>query len=80
MDANTAFLNDNLEESFFISQSEGFITQGEEQKVCKLNRSIYRLNQHLDHGTIALILLSTLTILTKTLINLVYTRKYTKVK
>ena len=43
MDVKIAFLNDNLEESIFMSQSEGFITQGQEQKVCKLNRSIYGL-------------------------------------
>ncbi|TYK06669.1 gag/pol protein [Cucumis melo var. makuwa] len=35
----------NLEDSIFMSQSKGFITQGQEQKVCKLNRSIYGLKQ-----------------------------------
>ncbi|KAL0556725.1 hypothetical protein IC582_005241 [Cucumis melo] len=45
MDVKTAFLNGNLEESIFMSQPEGFITQGQEQKICKLNRSIYRLKQ-----------------------------------
>ncbi|KAL0553858.1 hypothetical protein IC582_007762 [Cucumis melo] len=45
MDVKTAFLNGNLEESIFMSQPEGFITQGQEQKVCKLNRSIYGLKQ-----------------------------------
>ncbi|KAA0054700.1 gag/pol protein [Cucumis melo var. makuwa] len=45
MDVKTAFLNGNLEESIFMSQSEGYITQGQEQKVCKLNRSIYGLKQ-----------------------------------
>ncbi|KAA0034969.1 gag/pol protein [Cucumis melo var. makuwa] len=45
IDVKTAFLNDNLEESIFMSQPEGFITQGQEQKVCKLNRSIYGLKQ-----------------------------------
>ncbi|KAA0065400.1 gag/pol protein [Cucumis melo var. makuwa] len=45
MDVKTAFLNGNLEESIFISQPKGFITQGQEQKVCKLNRSIYGLKQ-----------------------------------
>ena len=28
MDVKTAFLNDNLEESIFMSQLEGFIIQG----------------------------------------------------
>ncbi|KAA0050105.1 gag/pol protein [Cucumis melo var. makuwa] len=45
MDVKTSFLNGNLEESIFMSQLEGFITQGQEQKVCKLNRSIYGLKQ-----------------------------------
>ncbi|KAL0548750.1 hypothetical protein IC582_013218 [Cucumis melo] len=45
MDVKTALLNGNLEESIFMSQREGFITQGQEQKVCKLNRSIYGLKQ-----------------------------------
>ncbi|KAL0539455.1 hypothetical protein IC582_023667 [Cucumis melo] len=45
MDVKLAFLNDNLEESIFMSQSEGFITKGQEQKVYKLNRSIYGLKQ-----------------------------------
>ncbi|KAL0541547.1 hypothetical protein IC582_021599 [Cucumis melo] len=45
MDVKTAFLNGNLEQSIFMSQPEGFITQGQEQKVCKLNRSIYGLKQ-----------------------------------
>ncbi|KAA0060399.1 gag/pol protein [Cucumis melo var. makuwa] len=45
MDVKTAFLNDNLEESIFMSQPEEFITQSQEQKVCKLNRSIYGLKQ-----------------------------------
>ncbi|TYK11958.1 gag/pol protein [Cucumis melo var. makuwa] len=31
--------------SIFMSQPEGFITQGQEQKVCKLNRSIYGLKK-----------------------------------
>ncbi|KAA0046028.1 gag/pol protein [Cucumis melo var. makuwa] len=45
MDVKTAFLNDNLEVSIFMSQPKGFITQGQEQKVCKLNLSIYGLKQ-----------------------------------
>ena len=36
MDVKTAFLNDNLDESIYMVQPEGFIAQGQEQKVCKL--------------------------------------------
>lgn len=53
MDVKTAFLNGELEENIFLSQPEnifmsqpeGFVSQGQEQKVCKLNRSIYGLKQ-----------------------------------
>ena len=50
MDVKTAFLNGNLEENIYMVQPEGFIEQGQEQKVCKLNRSIYGLNKHPDLG------------------------------
>ncbi|TYK28613.1 retrovirus-related pol polyprotein from transposon tnt 1-94 [Cucumis melo var. makuwa] len=45
MDVKTAFLNDNLEDNIYMSQPEGFITQGQKKKVCKLSRSIYGLKQ-----------------------------------
>ncbi|TYK29949.1 gag/pol protein [Cucumis melo var. makuwa] len=45
MDVKTTFLNGNFEETIYMQQSEGFITPGQEQKVCKLNCSIYRLKQ-----------------------------------
>ena len=45
MDIKITFMNDNLEKSIFMSQFEWFITQGQEQKVCKLNWSIYGLKQ-----------------------------------
>ena len=45
MDVKTAFLNGNLDESIYMMQPEGFITPGQEQKVCKLQRSIYGLKQ-----------------------------------
>ena len=43
MDVKTAFLNGYLKESIYMVQPEGFITKGQEQKVCKLKRSIYGL-------------------------------------
>ena len=39
------FLNGNLEKSIYMAQPEGFIEQDNEQKVCKLKRSIYGLKQ-----------------------------------
>ena len=45
MDVKTAFLNGNLDESIYMMQPEGFISQDQEQKVCKLQRSIYGLKQ-----------------------------------
>ncbi|KAL0430737.1 UNVERIFIED_CONTAM: Retrovirus-related Pol polyprotein from transposon TNT 1-94 [Sesamum radiatum] len=45
MDVKTAFLNGFVEEEIFMDQPEGFTTIGEEQKVCRLQRSIYGLKQ-----------------------------------
>ena len=45
MDVKTAFLNGYLDESIYMMQPEGFIVEGQEQKVCKLLRSIYGLKQ-----------------------------------
>ena len=45
MDVTTAFLNGELEEEVFMKQPEGFVKRGQEQKVCKLKRSIYGLRQ-----------------------------------
>ena len=45
MDVKIAFLNGYLEESIYMMQPEGFIVKGQEQKVCKLSRSINGLKQ-----------------------------------
>ena len=45
MDVKTAFLNDNLNKSIYMMQLEGFVSPDREQKVCKLQRSIYGLKQ-----------------------------------
>ncbi|KAI3472572.1 hypothetical protein Pfo_029356 [Paulownia fortunei] len=45
MDVKTAFLNGNIKEEIYMKQPEGFISSGSEQKVCKLQRSIYGLKQ-----------------------------------
>ena len=45
MDVKTAFLNVDLEENVFMSQSEGFVVKGQENNVCKLAKSLYGLKQ-----------------------------------
>jgi len=45
MDVKTAFLNGNLEEEIYMNQPEGFIVEGKENLVCKLQKSIYGLKQ-----------------------------------
>ncbi len=45
MDVKTAFLNGYLDEDIYMNQPAGFVSSGEEQSVCKLNRSIYGLKQ-----------------------------------
>ena len=45
MDIKTAFLNGNIEEEICIDQLVGFISKGQEDKVCRLKRSIYGLKQ-----------------------------------
>ncbi|KAL0440256.1 UNVERIFIED_CONTAM: Retrovirus-related Pol polyprotein from transposon RE2 [Sesamum latifolium] len=45
MNVKTAFLNSFVEEEIYMDQPEGFTTVGEEQNVCRLQRSIYGLKQ-----------------------------------
>ena len=45
MDVKTAFLNGYLEENIYMMQPNGFITEGQEHMVCKLQKSIYGLEQ-----------------------------------
>jgi len=45
MAVKTAFLNGNLEEEIYMDQSISFVTKGQEDKVCRLKRSIYGLKQ-----------------------------------
>ena len=45
LDVKTAFLHGDLEEDIFMEQPEGFINEGEEHLVCKLNKCLYGLKQ-----------------------------------
>ena len=45
MDVKTDFLNGYLKESIYMMQPEGFVAKSQQQKVCKLLRSIYGLKQ-----------------------------------
>jgi len=43
MDVKTGFLNGSLEEEIYMDQPIGFVSKGQEDKVCRLKRSIYGL-------------------------------------
>jgi hypothetical protein len=45
MDVKTTFLNRELEEKIYMDQSNRFIANGQEGKVCKLLKSLYGLKQ-----------------------------------
>ena len=45
MDVKLAYLHGVLDEEIYMEQPEGFIAKGEENKVCRLVRSLYGLKQ-----------------------------------
>ena len=45
MDVKLAYLHGVLDEEIYMEQPEGFIAKGEENKVCRLVRSLYELKQ-----------------------------------
>ena len=45
MDVRSAYLNGDLEEELYMKQPTGFVQQGTEGMVCRLNKSLYGLKQ-----------------------------------
>jgi hypothetical protein len=45
MDVKTTFLNGELEEKIYMTQSDGFVVKGQVDKLCKLQKSLYGLKQ-----------------------------------
>jgi hypothetical protein len=45
VDITTAFLNGDLNETIYMEQPEGFVKEGQENKVCQLQKAIYGLRQ-----------------------------------
>jgi hypothetical protein len=43
MDVKITFLNGELEEEIYMTYDDGFVVKGEEDKVCKLIKSLYGL-------------------------------------
>jgi hypothetical protein len=44
-DVKIAFLNGELEEKIYMAQPDGYVVKGQEDKVCKLKKSLYDLKQ-----------------------------------
>ena len=45
LDLKSAFLNREIKEEIYITQSEGYMKEGKGEWVLKLNRALYGLNQ-----------------------------------
>ncbi|KAG7552453.1 Integrase catalytic core [Arabidopsis thaliana x Arabidopsis arenosa] len=45
LDVKTAFLHGELKETVYVKQPEGFVIEGDEDKVYKLNKALYGLKQ-----------------------------------
>jgi len=45
MDVKSTLLNGYLEEEIFVEQREGFVIQGEEEKIYLLEKALYGLKQ-----------------------------------
>jgi hypothetical protein len=45
MDVKTTFLNGELEKEIYMTQPDGFVVKGQEDKMCMLQKSLYGLKQ-----------------------------------
>ena len=45
LDVKSSFLNGELQEEVYVTQPEGFIVEGKEQKVYRLRKALYGLKQ-----------------------------------
>lgn len=45
MDVKMTFLNEDFDEEFYMEQPEGFVLLENEDKICKLIKSLYGLKQ-----------------------------------
>lgn len=50
LDVKTVFLNGKLDGKIYMEQPERFVIKGLENKICKLVKSLYGLNKHLNSG------------------------------
>nr|GEY76964.1 zinc finger, CCHC-type [Tanacetum cinerariifolium] len=55
MDVKIVFLNGKLDEEIYMNKPQGFIMPGNENKVCKLIKSIYGLKQDMEEADVILI-------------------------
>lgn len=44
-----------MKEEVEVEQPQGFVIQGHEENVYKLNKVLYELNKHLEHGIVRVI-------------------------
>lgn len=75
MDMKTIFLNGHIQEEIYMKQHEDFISENEEGKVRKLQRSIYGLKQATRSWNIVLMKQSILLVLINMKMNLVNIRR-----
>ena len=50
VDVKGAYFNGKLEDDVYMHQPDGFIEEGKEALVCKLNKGLYRLKQSGECG------------------------------